>query len=94
MEYTLGNGTGPIKKKKPKGPMTSEEAGEASRQQRLKRFTPKDNKKVQKTLDINNKTADQVKDGLKLNEYGLPAGEQQQKKKFKLGIPHMPKFRK
>ncbi len=95
MNYTLGNGQGPRKPKKMKRPTTPEEAGEANRATRAARFNnAKDREKVQTTMDINNKSKKMIDQGLKLNDHGIPSGDQQHKKFKKLGPIQIPKFRR
>lgn len=85
MNYTLGNAGGPGKPKKMKrtGPKpTGKKEGEASREDRMKRFNnPVDKKRVSRAVEINTESPKLInKKEVSLNEYGLPIGDQKYKK--------------
>jgi hypothetical protein len=68
LNYSLGNGLGPRKPKKTKGPITPEEAGKESRSKRLKRYSQEQNQQIQDTIERNVDVATAVKKGAILNK--------------------------
>jgi hypothetical protein len=84
LNYSLsGDGVGsvqlPGKKKKVKKQQPAQ-AGTASREARMKRFSGGDHTKVAQATKINTQTQKSVDEGLQMNEYGAPKGTQQHKK--------------
>lgn len=63
-----------------------------SKQKRLNAFSAAENKQVGDAINRNAQTKQMINQGMKMNEYGLPAGDQKYKKK-KVKFAN-PKFRK
>lgn len=98
MNYSIGSASGPGKPKKVKrtGPKPAgRKEGEVSREARMKKFdNPTDRKKVAKEVSINTQSKKMIDEGLELNEYGAPKGDQKHKKFKTLFKGLNPKFRK
>jgi hypothetical protein len=95
--YALGDERGSRKPKKMKRPTTPEEAGKESREKRLKRFSPEQNKQVADTIERNVNVKEAIKKGAVLNTQGNEPGyqgDQRYKQLTRKKIKIMPKYRK
>lgn len=103
LTYKLGGGQGIIpggpKKIKKAKQKTAEDVGREGREARKKKYdTPKERKKVSTLMEINTKSQKAIDEGLPMNKYGLPLGDQESKegrpKKFNLFRRVKAKFEK